>query len=74
MPMQCSHLFVNDKVKICKKMVEAGINGEVSDFDVQHYCHGNPNNCYYFRNSEKQTTEQSEKTLKQKLNQILTTA
>jgi len=74
MPMQCPHLFVNDGVRICKRMVEEGIDGRVSDFDVQHYCNANPINCYYFRTSEKQTTVQSEKTLKHKLSQIFTTA
>jgi len=58
--MQCPHLFVDDNVKICKRMTEEGMDGKVSDFDVQHYCNGNPVNCYYFRKS-KHTKEQSEK-------------
>jgi len=74
MPMQCPHLFVNDGVRICKRMVGEGIDGRVSDFDVQHYCQGSPINCYYFRTSEKQTTVQFEKTLKHRLSQIFTTA
>jgi len=73
MPMQCPHLSVNDGKKTCKRMEGVGINGEVSDFDIQHYCQSNPFNCYYFRASEKQTTVQSEKTLKHKLSQFFTT-
>jgi len=72
--MQCPHLFVNDNVRICKKMVDAGIDGKVSDFDIQHYCYGNPINCYYFRIQEKQIPVSSENTLKHKLSQIFTTA
>jgi hypothetical protein len=71
--MECPHLFVKDEVKICKRMVEMGVDAHVTDFDVQHYCHGNPINCYYFRTSEKQSAIPSEKTLKDKLSQIFTT-
>jgi len=73
--MQCPYLFVNDGVRICKRMVEEGVDGKVSDFDVQHYCQGNSVNCYYFRTSEKQQTiVQAENTLKHKLSQIFTKA
>jgi len=72
--MRCPHLSENDGKKTCKIMEEKSMDGEVSDFDVQHYCHGNPINCYFFRTSERQTTVQSEKTLKHKLRQIFTTA
>jgi len=69
--MRCPHLSVNDGKNICKRMVEEGMNGEVSEFDVQHYCNGNPVNCYYFRRS-KQTKEASETGIKHKLSQIFT--
>jgi len=72
--MQCPHLSAIDGKKICQKMKEKGMDREVSDFDVQHYCYGNPINCYYFRTSDKQTIESSEKTLKHKLREIFTTA
>jgi hypothetical protein len=65
--MQCPHLSVKDEKKTCKRMEEEGMGGEVSDFDVQHYCQGNPNNCYYFRTPRKDTK-------KHKLSLILTTA
>jgi len=71
--MKCPYLSVDEGKNICIRMEEEGKVGEVSDFDVLHYCNGNPVNCYYFRNS-KNTTVQSEKTLKQKLSQIFTTA
>jgi len=50
--MRCPHLLVKDDVQMCKRMVEAGVDGRVSDFDIRHYCNGNPVNCYYFRHSE----------------------
>jgi hypothetical protein len=68
--MQCPNLSVDNGKKTCKRMAEAGMDGEVSDFDVQHYCNGNPNNCYYFRTSDKKATVSSERTLKHKLSQI----
>jgi len=71
--MECPHLSVNDGKKTCKKMEAVGMEGELSNFDVQHYCQSNPINCYYFRTSDNETTVQSEKTLKHKLSQIFTT-
>jgi len=50
--MRCPHLLVKDDVQICQRMIEAGVDGRVSDFDVRYYCNGNPVNCYYFRHSE----------------------
>ena len=46
--IKCVYLSNNHK-KICERMVEAGLDGRVSKFDVEHFCMGNPNNCYYFR-------------------------
>jgi len=71
--MQCPYLSANNGKKTCKQIEEKGMNGEVSDFDLQHFCQGNPVNCYYFRTSEKQSTEPMKKTLKDKLSQIFTT-
>jgi len=47
---KCPYLFSNPK-RICKRMVEAGLDGEVSSFDIEHFCKGNPIYCYYFRSS-----------------------
>jgi len=35
--------------KICAKMAEKGLDARVSDFDVQHFCNGDPINCFFFR-------------------------
>jgi len=69
--MQCPHLFVNDNVRICKRMVEEGIDGKVSDFDVQHYCQGNPVHCYYYRAQGEYT--KAHEGLKGKVRQIFAT-
>jgi len=50
--MQCPYLFTKDGKRICERIVEEGANGEVSDFDIQHYCNGNPIYCYYFRTAD----------------------
>ncbi|RLI20455.1 hypothetical protein DRO54_06255 [Candidatus Bathyarchaeota archaeon] len=46
--MKCPYLSEASK-KICVKMLELKLKGEVSDFDIKHYCTGNPIFCYYFR-------------------------
>jgi len=33
-------------------MVEKGLDGGVSSFDIEHFCRGNPFYCYYFRSSK----------------------
>jgi len=70
--MQCPYLSTKDGKRICERIAEEDSNEEVSDFDVQHYCNGNPIHCYYFRTSDNQARGQSEKTLSQRLSQILT--
>jgi hypothetical protein len=30
-------------------MIEKGLDGKISDFDIQHFCNGNPVNCYFYR-------------------------
>jgi hypothetical protein len=59
MSMRCPYLYVNDNIKICKRMVEADIDARISDFDIEHYCNGNPVSCYYFRNQNKNTKDSS---------------
>ncbi len=52
----------------CIRMIEKGLDGKVSDFDVQHYCDGNPVNCYFYRLP---SSEKDEKSLKPKFSVIL---
>jgi len=52
--MTCPHIVIKAGKKVCKRMIEDGLNGAVSDFDVNHYCKGNPIHCYYFRTAPKQ--------------------
>jgi len=47
--MTCPHLVINAGKKICRRMLEDGLNGAVSDLDVKHYCKGKPIHCYYYR-------------------------
>ena len=47
--MQCPSLMEHKEKKTCRKMLEMGIDDDVSDFDVEHYCQGKPVNCYFFR-------------------------
>jgi len=46
--MKCPYLSEASK-KICVKMLELKLKGELTDFDIRHYCTGNPIFCYYFR-------------------------
>lgn len=45
--MKCPHL--SKKSNTCLKMLEMGLDGEVSNFDLKHFCNSNPTYCYYFR-------------------------
>jgi hypothetical protein len=60
--MECPYLFIDPGRKICRQMTEQGLDGELDDFDVTHYCKGNPNHCFFFRfnNNRIQVTGQSE--------------
>lgn len=53
--MKCPHLR-NSPPK-CIRMIERGLDGNVSDFDIEHYCDGNPINCYFYRVLSSQKTE-----------------
>lgn len=46
--MRCPYLSDATK-KVCVKMLEAQISGDLNDFDLRHFCDGNPIYCYYFR-------------------------
>ncbi len=63
--MKCPYLSEASK-KICVKMLELKLKGELTDFDVRHYCTGNPIFCYYFRlpQIEKEIKETRKKKLK----------
>ncbi|MDH5437699.1 MAG: hypothetical protein OEX76_02230 [Candidatus Bathyarchaeota archaeon] len=43
---KCLHLRSD---KTCAMMTKEGLNGNLSDFDIKHFCKGNPILCYYFR-------------------------
>jgi hypothetical protein len=51
--MQCPYLETNPK-RTCRKMLEAEVDEAISDFDLTHYCEGNPICCYYYRLSTTQ--------------------
>lgn len=60
--MGCPYLQTDTDRKVCRQMVEQGLDGEIDDFDVIHYCRGNPNHCFFFRFYHRgtQTTAQLE--------------
>ncbi|MFB0514952.1 MAG: hypothetical protein ACETVQ_05180 [Candidatus Bathyarchaeia archaeon] len=60
--MECPYLLIDPSRKICRQMTEQGLDGELDDFDVNHYCKGNPNYCFFFRfyNNRIQVTGQPE--------------
>jgi len=70
--MQCPHLIINEQGKTCKRMLEEGLEGAVADFDIEHYCRGNPTCCYYFRASA-QLSKRDEKGAKNRANNHFTT-
>jgi hypothetical protein len=47
--MKCPYLHVETNGKVCRQMVNQGLDGELEDFDLKHYCEGNPNHCFFFR-------------------------
>jgi len=47
---KCPYLSSSSK-RVCRRMVEEGLDGEVSSFDIEHFCRGKPLYCYYFRSS-----------------------
>ena len=64
--MRCPYLSEASK-KICVKMLELKLKEDLTDFDIRHYCTGNPIFCYYFRlpQIEKEMKENEKKTLKE---------
>ena len=47
-------------------MLELKLKGDLTDFDIRHYCTGNPIFCYYFRlpQIEKEMKENEKKKLR----------
>jgi len=64
--MKCP--YVRNSPLKCIRMIEKGLDGNLSDFDVQHYCDGNPINCYFYRAP---LSQEKEKGLRQKFSVIL---
>lgn len=69
MKMECPYLSAAPKGKICWLMVEQRLDGELDDFDITHYCKGNPNYCYFYRSCSLQKTaaEQLEENKSEKM-------
>ena len=72
--MRCQYLSNIEGRKICRRMLEEGKDAEVSDFDVQHFCVGNPMCCYYYRTPPKQPKTQQKDVLKDKITHLFTEA
>ena len=58
--MKCPYLSSASKKK-CVKMSAENMDEELSEFDMQHFCDGNPVYCYYFRTPSIQTTRRLSK-------------
>ena len=69
MKMECPYLSAAPEGKICRLMVEQRLDGELDDFDITHYCKGNPNYCYFYRSCSLQKTaaEQLEENKSEKM-------
>jgi len=70
--MQCTHLSNKEERKTCQGMLEKGLDGEVSDFDIKRFCMGNPLCCYYSRTSSKHTKSLEKTTLQEKIGNMFT--
>jgi hypothetical protein len=65
-PLKCP--YAKNSNPKCERMIEQGLDGKVSDFDIEHYCNGNPINCYYYRLPR---SKKDERNLEQKISAIL---
>jgi len=75
--MKCPYLSSGSK-KECVKMLSHDLVDELTDFDMEHFCDGDPIYCYYFRLPPTQMPKQTIKSLKEtayqsNLNQPATT-
>lgn len=71
--MKCPYLSTASK-KVCVKMLENQLKDEITDFDIKHFCDGNPIYCYYFRLPAIEATAKEKETLTEKMPQILLNA
>ena|GEM_PF-2094867 len=46
--------------KICVRMAEKGLDARLSNFDIQHFCNGNPINCFFFRLSPSEREDEKD--------------
>jgi hypothetical protein len=53
--MPCPYLS-NSSKNVCTKMLEANMNADLTDFDLKHFCDGDPIYCYYYRSAITQDT------------------
>jgi hypothetical protein len=69
MKMKCPYLSVASEKRVCRLMEEQGLDGELDEFDLAHYCKGNPNYCYFYRSCgvQKTTDEQIEDSKSEKI-------
>ena len=49
--------------KTCVRMAEKGLDARLSDFDIQHFCNGNPINCFFFRQSPPRKEDEPKRSL-----------
>ena len=47
--VKCPYLSDTYSGKVCSLMIRQGLDGELDEFDIAHYCKGNPNHCYFYR-------------------------
>jgi len=57
--MKCP--YVRNSPPKCIRMIEKGLDGNLTDFDIQHYCDGKPINCYFYRLPSSKNSERSVK-------------
>lgn len=60
--MRCPYLSCASK-RECVKMVAESMEGDLSEFDLKHFCDGNPIYCYYFRLSKTQPDDRFQKAI-----------
>lgn len=75
--MRCPYLSSGSR-KECVKMLSQDVVDELTNFDLEHFCDGNPIYCYYFRLPQTEATKPVIEPLKEKaypsyLNQPATT-
>jgi hypothetical protein len=44
----------------CVEMEKAGQPAQISEFDFEHFCNGNPLDCYYYRKAINEKTRGKE--------------